>query len=94
MDNALTNDPSQHPGYENVRTGTASMCYTILNQREGEFVVLECYAYAAAGESRVPLDLYWNEERKDLWTLSSEHSRQQARKSLLNFILLLDFDLK
>ncbi|XP_065836284.1 tissue alpha-L-fucosidase-like isoform X2 [Oscarella lobularis] len=61
MDNALTNDPSQHPGYENVRT--------------------ECYAYAAAGESRVPLDLYWNEERKDLWTLSSEHSRQQALSS-------------
>eukprot|EP00118_Oscarella_pearsei_P009687 m.56541 g.56541 ORF g.56541 m.56541 type:complete len:622 (+) comp34611_c0_seq3:46-1911(+) len=41
----------------------------------------ECYGYASTAEGRVPFDLYWSEERKDLWTLSSEKSRQQAISS-------------
>ena len=40
----------------------------------------ECWAYGTPGVGRVPLDLYWSEERTDVWSLSSNASKRQAER--------------
>jgi hypothetical protein len=41
-------------------------------------VDLECWAYAAAGGSRLPLELWHNSELSEYWTLADPTSRAEA----------------
>lgn len=40
---------------------------------------IECYGSATAGQGLATLDLYWNEQLQDYWSLASEQSKAEVR---------------
>eukprot|EP00117_Sycon_ciliatum_P018057 scpid54143/ scgid16819/ Tissue alpha-L-fucosidase; Alpha-L-fucosidase I; Alpha-L-fucoside fucohydrolase 1 len=65
-----------------------AMVYNTSNYTSHGYGVVrtECYAYPTKQNGLAAVDLYWNEARKDLWTLASETSRQKAMQQGYVFV--------
>ena len=72
----------------NSKINDSAMVYNTSEYTSKGYSVIrtECYASETKQDNLVSVDLYWNEARKDLWSLASDSSREKAKQEGYVFV--------